>query len=177
MTPREPRHPGPQTPGATALAAPPGEKEHYLDGLSQNQEAALLALLSEPTVTKAGEKSGVHARTIYKWLEKDQRFINAYRLARRQAFQQAMAMTHRYAPMAIQALAKIMTDTASPASARVAAATAILNFARQSIELDDLAERVRALEQAAAPDAIPLPGPEPTPPVVPEAPGEQRDAA
>lgn len=166
---------GPQTPGATALGAPPGETEHYLDGLSQNQEAALLALLSEPTVTKAGEKSGVHARTIYKWLENNQPFINAYRAARRQAFQQAMAMTHRYAPMAIQALAKIMTDASSPASARVSAATAVLNFARQSIELDDLAERVRALEQSAAPTPIPLPAPEPP---TPEAPAEQvRDAA
>lgn len=86
-----------------------------------------------------------------------------------------MAMTHRYAPMAIQALAKIMTDTASPASARVSAATAVLNFARQSIELDDLAERVRALEQSAAPTPIPLPAPEPP---TPESPVEQmRDAA
>lgn len=135
--------------GPTGPTGPAGEaRAAYLDGLSPNQEAALLALLTEPTVLKAAERSGVGARTIYKWLERDPRFAAAYRSARREAFVHAMTITQRYAPMAIQALARIMVDPAAPASARVSAATAVLNFARQSIEIDDLAERVRALEAA-----------------------------
>jgi len=43
-----------------------------------------------------------------------------------------------------------MGDPAANFSARVSAANALLKFARESIELDDLAERVKALEKAQA---------------------------
>ena len=42
-----------------------------------------------------------------------------------------------------------MMDDDAPASAKVAAATTLLRFGREGIELDDLAARVEALEQAA----------------------------
>ncbi len=151
-----------------------GAGPSYLDGLTGKQELAVLALLSEPNVTKAAEKAGVGARTLYRWMESDQRFIAAHRAARRQAFQHAMQMTQRYAPMAIQALAKVMTDSACPASARVSAAVAMLNFNRDSIELDDLAERVKALESAANPPPPTHAMPPPTPPASEE---PQRQAA
>ena len=38
-------------------------------------------------------------------------------------------------------------DAASPTSAKVAAAVAVLRFAREGIELEDLAARVDALER------------------------------
>ena len=40
-------------------------------------------------------------------------------------------------------------DDGAPTSSKVAAATTILRFGREGIELDDLAARVEALEQAA----------------------------
>ncbi len=40
-------------------------------------------------------------------------------------------------------------EDGAPTSSKVAAATAILRFGREGIELDDLAARVEALEQAA----------------------------
>ncbi|GJQ29726.1 MAG: hypothetical protein HBSAPP03_16100 [Phycisphaerae bacterium] len=165
----------PPADGAPVSGTVVEDRAPYLEGLTANQEAALLALMSEPTVLKAAEKAGVASRTIYKWLESDERFARAYRAARRQTFVHAMTMTQRYAPMAIQALAKIMTDSAAPASARVSAANGILNFARDSIELDDLAERVKALEQAANPTPPPTHAmPPPTPPAAEE---PQRRAA
>ena len=42
-----------------------------------------------------------------------------------------------------------MADRETPAHARVTAATAILKFGREGIELDDLAARIDALELAA----------------------------
>jgi len=143
--------------GADDGAVPPagtlgadGERAPYLRGMSPKQELAILALLAEPTIAKAAEKADIGSRTLYRWLD-DERFSAAYRAARREAFAHAVSLTQRYAPMAVQALAKIMTDPGAPASSRVSAATAVLSFARESIELDDLAERVKALEQRAAP--------------------------
>ena len=63
---------------------------------------------------------------------------------RRQAFQQSIAMCQRATPVAVQALYKIVTDTSMKASVTVAAATAIMKFGRESIELDDLARTLRA---------------------------------
>ena len=113
--------------------------------LEPNQEQAIVALLTEPTFKKAAEVVGVAEKTIHRWME-DPVFGSAYRKARRQAFNQAIAATQRYVPVAIQALTKITVDEKAPHSARVSAASAILKFSRDSIELDDLAERISALE-------------------------------
>ena len=49
----------------------------------------------------------------------------------------------------MHALAKIVTDGSVQASARVSAASALLKFGRESIELDDLAGRIETLERDA----------------------------
>ena len=119
------------------------------DNLTEQQEEAIVALLNEQTVAKAAKASGTNERTLYRWL-KDPDFDRAYRRARRDAFGQAIALTQRYAALAVQTLARVMTDGSSPASAKVAAATTLLRFGREGVELDDLAARVEALEQGAA---------------------------
>ena len=70
----------------------------------------------------------------------------AYRAARRQAFDQAIALTQRYASLAVTTLAKVMADASAANAAKVSAATAMLKFGRESIELDDLAARIETLE-------------------------------
>lgn len=121
---------------------------HSLNGLTPRQEQAVVALLNEPTVSRAAESIGMSERTVYRWLD-EPGFSRAYRKARREAFAQAISLTQRYAPAAVHTLAKIMGDESAGATARVSAATALLKFSRESIELDDLAERVDALERAA----------------------------
>ena len=113
--------------------------------LTPPQENAILALLAQPSVAKASEACGVPERTIYNWLD-DPSFERAYRRARKLAFRQAVSLTQRYAPVAVQTLAKISTDQSAPHAARVSASTALLKFSRESIELDDVVERVEALE-------------------------------
>ena len=116
------------------------------DGLTHKQEAAIIALLNEPTVTKAAVACGINDRTIYRWLD-EPAFSRAYRKARRENFAQAIAASQRYAPLAVQTLAKFMADATLSVSARVTAATALLKFSCESIELDDLATRVDDLEK------------------------------
>lgn|GEM_PF-2260722 len=62
---------------------------------------------------KAAESCGVNERTLRRWLG-DHKFRAAFRSARRQTFTQAMALTQRYTPMAVNMLAKVMTDPMSP---------------------------------------------------------------
>lgn len=120
--------------------------ENAPDNLTPQQENAILALLNQPTVAKAAEAAGAGERSLYRWMDEPV-FSRAYRKARRQSFAQAIALTQRYAPMAVNNLAKISTDPSAGAAARVSASSALLKFSRESIELDDLAERVENLER------------------------------
>jgi len=116
------------------------------ENLSPKQEEAIIALLNCPTVKKAAEQIGVNERTLHRWMD-EPAFSKAWRHARRQAFSHAISLTQQYAPAAVATLTKTSTDPSAPHSARVSAATALLKFSRESIELDDLAERVQAIEQ------------------------------
>jgi hypothetical protein len=124
-------------------------------GLTPGQETAITALLNESTLKQAAERAGIGERTLHRWMD-DPLFMNAYRKARRMAFGHAIALSQRYAAMAVQTLAKVMTDPAAAHSSKVAAATAVLKFGRDAIELDDLAERVDALERGRGREPIPL---------------------
>ncbi len=116
--------------------------------LTPKQERAILALLNEQTIGRAAAAAEVGQRTLYTWLH-EPKFSRAYRAARREAFGQAIALTQRYAPLAVNTLAQVMMDQSAPHHAKVSAATALLRFGREGIELDDLAARVEALERAA----------------------------
>lgn len=126
----------------------PTPPEHVFDALSPKQERAVLALLQEPTIAKAAKAAEVGERTIHRWLS-DPVFGKAYRKARREAFGHAIALTQHYAPLAVNTLATIMADTSAPSHARVTAASTLLKFGREGIELDDLAARIETLEGAA----------------------------
>jgi hypothetical protein len=119
--------------------------------IDHRQERAIVALLNEQTIQKAAESVGISDRTLHRWLAEPE-FAERYRRARREAFGQAIALTQRYAPLAVNTLAKVMLDAAAPINAKVQAATAILKFGREGLELDDLSARIEALERAACGD-------------------------
>lgn len=119
-----------------------------VEGLTPNQEKTILALLTEPSVAKAAEIVGVSTRTVYRWLD-EPGFSYQFRRLRRESFAQAIGFAQRYAPMAIGTLAKLMADPSTPHASRVSAAAVLLKFSRDSIELDELVGRMRALEVAA----------------------------
>jgi hypothetical protein len=115
------------------------------DRLTERQQNALGALLNETTVRKAAAASGVPERTLYAWL-KDPAFLEEYRAARRAAVQQATARLQQASTAAVNVLLMTMARDTTPAAVRVTAARVILEFAIQSVELDDLAARLEALE-------------------------------
>lgn len=115
------------------------------NSLSAKQERAIVALLNEPTMQRAAATVGVSDRTLTRWM-RDPVFNTAFRRARRETFQHAMSLAQKYAPVALNTLAVISSDRAAPYASRVSASKAVLGFGRESIELDDLMQRVEQLE-------------------------------
>jgi len=116
-----------------------------LTGLSQRQSLAIIALLSESSLERAAVKAGASERTLRRWLDQPA-FQCAYRTARRQSFNQAIGLVVKYATLAVSTLVQTMADANAPHHAKVSAATAVLKFGRDGIELDDLAGRLEAIE-------------------------------
>ena len=118
-----------------------------LDDLTARQEKAIVALLREPTVTAAAAAVGLGERTIFTWLQ-DPLFVAAYRAARREAVSQAIAQLQGASQRAVRVLCQVMDDPKANQRTRILAANSVLNTALRAIEIEDLAERLAALEAA-----------------------------
>jgi hypothetical protein len=116
--------------------------------LKPKQQAAILALLSNRTVEDAARAAKISSRTLYRW-QQEPEFNAAYRKARRAAFGQAAARLQQASGAAVSTLLKVMVDAGTPASTKVRAADRVLDHAAKALELEDIAARVAALEQAA----------------------------
>lgn len=110
--------------------------------LSAKQQAAILALLQQPTITEAARAAGCGERTIHRWLQQ-LLFQQAYREARREAVTQAMAQLQRLTGEAVQTLRNVIRDPESSGSAKVTAAKLILDYGVR----DNFEERLQELEQ------------------------------
>jgi len=118
-------------------------------GLPVRQQNAIIALVNEPTIAQAAKTAEVGERTLHRWI-REPTFSKAYRSARRESFSQALSLAQRYTPLAVNTLAKLISDSMTPASSRVSACMGILKFGRDSIEIDDLQARIENLERATS---------------------------
>lgn len=103
--------------------------------LTRKQEQALVALLEKGTVREASEKCGVSETTIWRWLRDEPEFQRRYQAARQQLVQTAIARLQSASDTAINTLTAICEDSSAPATARIAAARAILSGALRGAEL------------------------------------------
>ena len=115
-----------------------------VEEISSRQHRALAALLEQPTIGKASEVSGVPVRTLHSWL-KEPSFSAEYSSMRRQATQQAIARIQQYSANAAGTLVQLMASD-KPAAVRLAAARTVMELAIKSVEIDDIAARLEALE-------------------------------
>jgi len=83
--------------------------------LTHKQDKAISALLSEPTIGAAAAKIGIGESTLHTWLA-DSDFSEAYRAARREATQQAIARLQQQSSAAAGVLVDLMNDTSKPGS-------------------------------------------------------------
>jgi hypothetical protein len=117
-------------------------------GLTRKQDETIAVLLAVPTIAEAARQVGVGERTLFRWLHTDSAFQAAYREARRDAVQQAIARIQQATSTAVTTLEAVMRDADKPSSSRVSAAKGVLELALKAIEFDDLEARVSALEAA-----------------------------
>jgi transposase-like protein len=114
--------------------------------ISRKQEQAIAALLAEATVSAAAERAGVAEVTLLRWL-KQADFTTAYREARRQVVEKAVAQLQQSSWAASTTLLKLLGSGSD--SVRLRAAMAILDHANKGLEMIDFEERIAALEQRA----------------------------
>lgn len=113
--------------------------------LNRNQEKAIAALLSNPSIPAAAKAIEVGESTLSRWL-KISIFQAAYRSARKQVVSLAIAKVQAAMTEAVDTLKFVMNDAESPASTRVAAARTILDLGIKSVEIEDFEERIKILE-------------------------------
>jgi hypothetical protein len=115
------------------------------DALTAKQVRAIEALLREPTIGAAAKSAKVGHRTIYTWLNDDPVFVRAYREARRQVVEKAIAELQAACSDAVQALTRNL-KCGLPA-VEVSAAKTILDQAAKGIELSDIVARLEEVER------------------------------
>lgn len=113
---------------------------------NRQEEAALAALLAEPTIALAATKAGISHSTLVRWMAEPV-FKARYREARRQVVEAAIGRLQTVTTKAVDTLERNLS-CGIPA-VEVGAAKSVLDQAVKAVELVDLAERVEQLEQAA----------------------------
>jgi len=116
--------------------------------LGRKQEDAIAALLTQRNIEEAARAAGVGTRTLIRWL-KLPNFGKEYRKARREAVHQSVARMQQATGAAATTVLKLMTDMNIPAAVRFRAAECVFDRAFKGVELEDIEERVSALERAA----------------------------
>jgi hypothetical protein len=113
--------------------------------LSRRQEAAIAALLTEPTAEAAALKARVNKNTITNWLRREA-FQRRYREARMALLSQTV---NRLVQMALQAVEVLVAELSGPRPAdRIKAACAILTHVHRGLETSDLSEDLAELRKA-----------------------------
>jgi hypothetical protein len=113
----------------------------------RQQEAAIVGLLTQPTIESAAKHAGISGPTLWRWLQEPE-FQAAYRQARRQALGQATAQLQQASTAAVKALRQIIENPKAPPSSRVAAAKTVLELGLKAVEVEEIEARLAAIEQA-----------------------------
>ena len=113
-------------------------------GLTPKQEAVLTAILTEVTNEQAAKKAGISVATLWRYRQ-EPAFRIAYLQARRQIVEDAVALLQRASKKAVATLVENL-DCGSP-SVAVASARIILEQSFKGVELIEMEERVRQLEE------------------------------
>ena len=113
---------------------------------NRQREQLILALLQQPGIEKAAAVVGISQVTAWR-ITKTPEFKEEYRVARREAFSQALGRLQQAAGAATTTLMKIMVDGTAPAGSRVRAADCVLDHAQSALDLEDFQVRLARLEQ------------------------------
>ncbi len=114
--------------------------------LKPQQEKAIDALLSCKTLTDAAKKIKSERKTLYRWLQDDDAFKQAYRTARAEIVRHSITRLQKASSAAVDTLEQIMNNEETPPHTRASAARTILEMSFRAIETEDIIARVEQLE-------------------------------
>jgi len=114
----------------------------------RKKELAIAALLTHRSVEDTARAVDPNPNTLLNWLTFPE-FVKEYRTARREVVTQAVARLQQATGAAGTVMLKLMTDPNVPAAVRLRAAECVFDRAIKGIEIEDIEERVAALEVAA----------------------------
>lgn len=114
--------------------------------MSPKQGKAIAALLTANSKAEAAAAAGISARTLRTYLQNPD-FQRAYRQAFSELVDDATRQMQRSLTPAISTLTEIVADGEQPATARISAARAVLEYSLKLTEQNDIISRLDALEQ------------------------------
>jgi DNA-binding transcriptional MerR regulator len=99
-------------------------------------------------ITEAADKCDIAESTLRRWLQNGT-FARCYRQERTRMLESTVNLLRQKSVAAVEALADVANDKASPPGARVSAARSLVELAIKGAKLQDLEERIGELEQLA----------------------------
>lgn len=109
--------------------------------LSDNQNRALIGLLTTRTHKEAAAKAGISVRMLNNYLN-DDKFNKAYSKATRRLVDDATRNMHKALDPSLNALIDMVGDKNEPGSTRVAAARTILEYTLKYTEFNDILKAI-----------------------------------
>jgi DNA-binding MurR/RpiR family transcriptional regulator len=116
--------------------------------LRQKKQLAISALIQNSSVKEAASAINVSESTIYRWLQ-DPSFLASFREAKKRIVEHAISRMQATCEKAVQVLDEVMGDPMTPASSRVTSAKIVLDMSLRTVEIEDIENRIRVLEERA----------------------------
>jgi hypothetical protein len=113
---------------------------------SRQRERLILALLEQPSLSRAAEAAGMSYPTAWR-ITKTPEFCQEYAAARRDSFAQAIARLQHGSGPAASGLLKVLNDPGTKDRDLLRAADSILNHGLKAMAYDELQTRIERLEE------------------------------
>jgi predicted DNA-binding transcriptional regulator AlpA len=115
--------------------------------MGRREEAAMEALITQPTVEEAARVAKMGTQTLYRLL-KNQDFATAVRKGRQAVRRQAIGRLQQSSALFVSALLMVMRDPNAPASARLDAVESALKHGKTAGEAEEMGARLAELIRA-----------------------------
>lgn len=117
---------------------------------AMQEDKAIAALLSTPSISQAAKESGIGQRTLHRWLD-DPLFVAKLNSAKKSLIQSAVDELQRHTLQAVRTLVELMQPVYSEVT-RLGASRSILEYSFKAVAISELEDRLNAIEKNTGQD-------------------------